>query len=310
VLVRRLVPVAVAAAAGIALAVLAKPSAERERGELWTTPVRFALAAPAARGVALVGDFNDWDRDATPLEPVGAGDEWAVTVRLRPGRHAYAFVEPFTMLRDSAGGGPDSVRLPEPSSGRLVRSRHYTDAELGAEWRSGRLTLQLVGGARLGDAASVAETWGSAYAAYTLREGVALTAAAGVMPARFERGLGRAPFGRIGLRFGLSAGTDRAHAVPAAPAPSLVARDVGGGYAVLRAHVPGAQRVEIKGDFTDWKPVDLAAAGAGTWEARLRVAPGVYRVNLRVDGGPWIAPPGLPSVVDEFGSAVGILVVD
>jgi len=91
-LLRRLAPVAVAAAAGIALVVLAGPGAERERGERWTMPVRFALAAPAARGVALVGDFNDWDPDATPLEPVGAGDEWAVTVRLRPGRHAYAFV--------------------------------------------------------------------------------------------------------------------------------------------------------------------------------------------------------------------------
>jgi len=36
----------------------------------------------------------------------------------------------------------------------------------------------------------------------------------------------------------------------------------------------------------------------------------VYRVNLRVDGGPWIVPPGLPSVVDEFGGAVGILTIE
>ena len=52
------------------------------------------------------------------------------------------------------------------------------------------------------------------------------------------------------------------------------------------------------------------ALGAGTWEARLPLAPGVYRVNLRVDGGPWIVPPGLPSVVDEFGGAVGILTIE
>jgi hypothetical protein len=58
----------------------------------WTTPVRFVLTAQAARGVALVGDFNDWDRDATPLQPSGGGDEWSVTVRLAPGRYTYAFV--------------------------------------------------------------------------------------------------------------------------------------------------------------------------------------------------------------------------
>lgn len=91
-LLRRPAAVAAAAAAGIVLILLAGPGVERERGEGWTSPVRFALAAPAARGVALVGDFHDWDRDATPLAPVGAGDEWAVTVRLRPGLHAYAFV--------------------------------------------------------------------------------------------------------------------------------------------------------------------------------------------------------------------------
>ncbi len=89
---RRPALVALAAAAGIVLAVLAGPGADEEGGERWTTPVRFALAAPAVRGVALVGDFNDWDPKATPLEPSGSGDEWAVTVRLRPGRHAYAFV--------------------------------------------------------------------------------------------------------------------------------------------------------------------------------------------------------------------------
>jgi len=91
-LLRRARLVGVAAAAGIVLAVLAWPGADNERDVGRATPVRFALAAPAARDVALVGDFNDWDRDATPLEPVGTGDEWATTVWLRPGRHAYAFV--------------------------------------------------------------------------------------------------------------------------------------------------------------------------------------------------------------------------
>lgn len=252
--------------------------------------------APAGGQTALQGEIAAW----TVLG----------RLRLRASAAVSAFDEPFTVLRDPAVGAPDSILLPEPPVTRSVRSRRYTDAELDAEWRPGRLTLRLVGGARLGDAAGVAEMWGRAAASYALRDGIALMAAAGVMPARIERGLGRAPFGRIGLRFGLPAGTDRTHAVPVAPAPSLVARNAGGGYAILRARVPGAQRVEIKGDFTDWQPIGLAAAGAGSWEVRLRVAPGVYRVNLRVDGGPWIVPPGLPSIVDEFDGVVGILVVD
>lgn len=52
--------------------------------------VRFAVRAPAARRVAVVGDFNRWDPAATPLVRGPAG--WEVEVPLAPGRHAYAFV--------------------------------------------------------------------------------------------------------------------------------------------------------------------------------------------------------------------------
>jgi len=31
---------------------------------------------------------------------------------------------------------------------------------------------------------------------------------------------------------------------------------------------------------------------------------------LRIDGGAWIVPPGLLSMVDEFGGPVGLLVVE
>jgi hypothetical protein len=39
------------------------------------------------------------------------------------------------------------------------------------------------------------------------------------------------------------------------------------------------------------------------------IAPGVHRVNVRADGGPWRPPPGLSVVRDEFGGEVGLLVV-
>jgi Carbohydrate-binding module 48 (Isoamylase N-terminal domain) len=54
--------------------------------------VQFALAAPGALQVNLVGDFNGWDATATPLQRSGGDGVWAVEVPLAPGRHEYAFV--------------------------------------------------------------------------------------------------------------------------------------------------------------------------------------------------------------------------
>jgi hypothetical protein len=54
--------------------------------------VRFTLAAPNAAHVALVGSFNEWNPVATPLIRDRATGTWIVSLRLRPGRHVYAFV--------------------------------------------------------------------------------------------------------------------------------------------------------------------------------------------------------------------------
>ena len=53
--------------------------------------VQFVFVAPEARQVALVGDFNDWDAEATPLQVQG-GEMWTVEIPLEPGRHRYAFI--------------------------------------------------------------------------------------------------------------------------------------------------------------------------------------------------------------------------
>jgi hypothetical protein len=55
------------------------------------TLVQFVLVASEARSVALVGDFNDWDPAATPLQATSGG-AWSVALRLPLGRHRYAFV--------------------------------------------------------------------------------------------------------------------------------------------------------------------------------------------------------------------------
>jgi hypothetical protein len=56
------------------------------------TAVTFVFRAPGASTVALVGDFNGWDPNATPLRRAALSDAWTAQVPLPRGLHAYAFV--------------------------------------------------------------------------------------------------------------------------------------------------------------------------------------------------------------------------
>jgi hypothetical protein len=87
--------------------------------------VKFVLVAPQAVRVSLVGDFNNWDPTATPLERTPTGGTWSVTVPLSPGRHEYSFVvdgkqwlpDPSAPLAPVDGlGAPNSVVLVGGSS--------------------------------------------------------------------------------------------------------------------------------------------------------------------------------------------------
>lgn len=64
---------------------------EQGSGELHTlrlVPIRFA--DPLARSVSVVGSFNGWSPDSTPMSRTGDG-AWQVKIRLRPGRFEYKF---------------------------------------------------------------------------------------------------------------------------------------------------------------------------------------------------------------------------
>ncbi|MEP6832593.1 MAG: isoamylase early set domain-containing protein [Gemmatimonas sp.] len=54
--------------------------------------IRFALVAPGAAHVSVVGDFNNWDPNATPLKTARDGSTWLIDMPLSAGRHVYAFV--------------------------------------------------------------------------------------------------------------------------------------------------------------------------------------------------------------------------
>lgn len=57
-----------------------------------THVVQFVFVAPTAHSVSLVGDFNNWELDATPLAAGPGRAVWTVKLRLPNGRHRYAFV--------------------------------------------------------------------------------------------------------------------------------------------------------------------------------------------------------------------------
>jgi hypothetical protein len=76
---------------------------------------------------------------------------------------------------------------------------------------------------------------------------------------------------------------------------------------LLRA--PGAATVEVMGDFSNWEPMVLSQSGAGWWLLPVTLAPGLYRFNIRYDGGRWETPSGLPSEDDEFNGRVGVLLI-
>jgi hypothetical protein len=74
--------------AGVSMVPVADTGTQPPQAQL----VQFVLVAPSARSVALVGDFNDWNAERTPLEPVRRGGVWTVTVPLPPGKYTYNFV--------------------------------------------------------------------------------------------------------------------------------------------------------------------------------------------------------------------------
>ena len=94
------------AAAGIAAVfalgmLVGRRTAPRVAVERAPRTVEFVLRASADSGVALVGDFNDWDASATPLHPDRDG-VWTVTVPLRPGRYRYTFIVDGSWRQDPA----------------------------------------------------------------------------------------------------------------------------------------------------------------------------------------------------------------
>lgn len=147
---------------------------------------------------------------------------------------------------------------------------------------------------------------------------VGVVASAGDQMADPLRGMPAVRHLSLGLRWrlapagGLPGGpaSPPAAAMPAASAEAPVAEATEGpGEARrLRVRAPGASRVEVRGDWTEWRPVALVREG-DAWVLATPLPRGTRRLTVRADGGTWRVPANLAGADDDFGSRVGLLVV-
>lgn len=203
-------------------------------------------------------------------------------------------------------------------------SLRYTDVGLGAHWAFAREELGATLGARAGHGLIAGSaSWGSVGAVVWLVSHVGIVAGAGTYPPDIAQGFPNGRYVSLALRLdnqprwrrgsegsvAHAAIADSAREIMSAPNSHTVEEFAAEGSSdarTIRVRARGANLVELSGDMTNWTPLALTFAGDGWWTITLRVPAGAHQVSVRLDGGQWVAPPGLVAVTDEFGGAAGV----
>jgi hypothetical protein len=175
--------------------------------------------------------------------------------------------------------------------GRVSRAdgRSWREANAGASLHLGKVSLSGFVGARLGDAEG---RWGGAAASVRVAPGVELLAQLAQHasdPLTGQPGGRTAAVGVSLSRGSLSAST------------STASRTV---RLALRA-APGA-RVELLGDWNDWRPEPVTDQGGGVFAGEVRLPPGVYHFVFRVNGQLRV-PEGYETAPDDFGGRSAVV---
>jgi hypothetical protein len=204
----------------------------------------------------------------------------------------------------------------------VIGDTAYTDLRSSARWRGSRIVLEGVVGARVWSRGGGRGVFGEGSATVTLGRQAALVFSAGRYPTDAVSGSIAGRYVTAAVRLGtITIHRPTAPAFPAAPHASgsngssaadarleIRAQD---DEIQLTVYAPGATAVEISGDFTDWRPVALrrTAARADAWVASFRIANGIHRINVRRDGGPWMAPGGTTRSADDYDGEVGVFIL-
>ena len=198
----------------------------------------------------------------------------------------------------------------------------YLDLAAGFRWFRGPVEISALLGVRPHSSGNDEGGFGEILARLALTRSVAGQVAFGEFLADPLRGAVAGRYVSAGLRITLLDGGSSVRAADerlrsevrlpfALPpdAPELLLGNAPIGARTLTIRRVSAERVEVAGDFTDWEPVALRRTGRASWELPVMLAPGVYRLNVRIDGGPWQVPRGATPQQDEFGGLVGLVVV-
>ncbi|WP_067440369.1 1,4-alpha-glucan branching protein GlgB [Nocardioides jensenii] len=90
------------------------------------TGTSFAVWAPNARGVRLIGDFNDWDGRATPMRQLGRSGVWEIFLPdLGDGAtYKFALLGPDGQWREKADPLAFATELPPQTASRVTESAY------------------------------------------------------------------------------------------------------------------------------------------------------------------------------------------
>lgn len=203
---------------------------------------------------------------------------------------------------------------------RIAGGIRYTDAEATVRFDNSRVELTAVAGLRSAIAGYDESTtaWASVNAVSWISSALGITAGVGSYPTDPGQDFPAARYVSLGVRYSprsvrrpvsvLSA--DVLGATARAAPPAMTVTSGSAGPRTISYRVPGARRVEIMGDFTDWTPVQMSPSQpSGSWAISVPITSGVHQVNVRIDGGAWTVPEGLTAIRDEFGGSVGILLI-
>jgi hypothetical protein len=266
-----------------------RDAVERPRVETggWHRIGNIVLTVSAARRNAVISGISRYTRDV-------------MSVSIQP---------------DTETGGWDSTWTLHKvgDSTRIAASQRWAETEAGLLWEGRRLSASLTMGGRLASHGVPSAGWASANVALRLGAPLALVLGAGnsaggkfALDAEhrfFSLGFRVTPPSRHDGSIERFINRDAATA-------SFAVEGVGEGRYRIALVAPFARRVDVSGDFTGWKALPLVRGVDGRWTLISALAPGTHRLNVRVDGGSWVAPPGLTTMSDDFAGEVGVLVIE
>ena len=211
-----------------------------------------------------------------------------------------------------------SVGLSDAATNAEGCRRHYsrvTDLSTSFRWNLDRFEVAAEAGSRVGptaDVASDSKNWASGTFTMWLAPRAAFVVGGGTQPSNPARGIPARTFGTVGMMFASAWPTKSSVPVSDVNLARIAffeTKPIEAGLQKIIVRVARVESVDVMGDFSDWTPLTMVRRGRDLWELNVPLKPGRHQINIRTDGGKWVAPPGLPKVSDMFSGEVGVLIV-